>query len=193
VDTARFVDQVDLPTLDHHGARALLQVLQHARANDEVWVCVIKGLTPSVALPLLGSLAQGCYRSHAVTLADFAVGLDPQELSPHIVWMAERLGPHAVRFFGALLRASRGGGWTAAALRAVATLLVDAGAGRSVLVPLVCSREVDAQVRLSLLRDLEADREALIEAVQKRVGEDRDPEEVCIRFEALRTSLGLGG
>lgn len=182
--------RVALDGLDHRAATTLLRVLSRAEVDGDVWVRVVKALSPAVALSLLGSLPVQCFRGQAAALAEFAMGLDPQELAPHIVLMADRLGPNAVRFFGMLLRASRGGGWSAAALRAVASLLVDAGAGRAVLVPLVRSREVDAQVRLHLLRDLEDDREALAEAVQKRVGELLDPPEVRERFKALRGALG---
>jgi hypothetical protein len=74
---------------------------------------------------------------------------------------------------------------------ATARLLADAGVGRAVLVPMVHSRDVDARVRVLLLQALENDREALHEALQRRVGELLDPQEVRDALRTLRSAAGV--
>ncbi|MBI5516432.1 MAG: hypothetical protein HY909_21795 [Deltaproteobacteria bacterium] len=188
----RFFDLLNLSGLDLDAAAGLLRLLEAMEAPDDAWARLLDALDPAVAVALLPSLPSRCLRAQAAPLVKVCARLDPGALGAHLLPLVESQGPHAVRFLGLLLRACHGRHWPSATLRAVLQLLVDAGAGSQALVPLVHSREVDPHTRVLVLRYLEQDREALLEALQRRVSEFLDPQEVRDRLQSLRRSHGVG-
>jgi hypothetical protein len=187
----RLLDLLDLGRLDREGAALTLRVLERVDAEDDVWVRAFQGLSPESAAALLPTVPARCLREGAAELARVAVGLDPRALGTALGTLMELQGPHAVRFVSHCLRQSHGRGWPRSVLVATARLLADAGVGRAVLVPMVHSRDVDARVRVLLLQALENDREALHEALQRRVGELLDPQEVRDALRTLRSAAGV--